>query len=176
MGAYSSFPLLAVTNHLLVNMARVLSGKPVGGGYAIVGDDVVISGRDVAQRYIKLLEALKVPINSRKTVVGYGTFEFCRRIVRSRTLRSVPSWNALYWAHKSRDPSQVISLHRDYQKEVPSYYTLSQLFQKKDLRNMLALNPDLHLNAEPHVCRIPNDVVAHADRTLAVLDSFKANE
>lgn len=96
MGAYSSFPLLAVTNHLLINMARVLCGKHVGSGYAIVGDDIVISGRKVAERYIELLESLKVPINRLKTVTGVRTFEFCRRIVKDGVLRSVPSWNSLY--------------------------------------------------------------------------------
>jgi hypothetical protein len=96
MGAYSSFPLLAVTNHLLINMARVRAGLPVGAGYAIVGDDIVISGRKVAQNYIALLEALNVPINHSKVVTGFRTFEFCRRIVKDGVLRSVPSWNAIY--------------------------------------------------------------------------------
>lgn len=97
MGSYSSFPLLALTNHLLVNMARILSGKPnKNSGYAIVGDDIVISGKDVADNYIALLEGLGVPINHKKVVIGNGTFEFCRRIVRDRKIESVPSWNVHY--------------------------------------------------------------------------------
>lgn len=176
MGAYSSFPLLAVTNHLLVNMARVQLGKPVGAAYAIVGDDIVISGRDVAERYVELLEGLKVPINHRKVVTGVRTFEFCRRIVKDGVLKSVPSWNALYWTSVTKDPSLIIPLYGDYLKEIPAYTTLSKLFRKKDLRNMLALNPDLHLDGEPRICRIPDDVVAHADRTLSVLDSFKSEQ
>lgn len=96
MGAYSSFPILALTNHLLINMARSQLDKSIGRGYAIVGDDIVISGREVAQHYIALLEGLKVPINHRKVVTGRRTFEFCRRIVREGSIRSVPSWNALY--------------------------------------------------------------------------------
>lgn len=92
MGAYASFPILALTNHLLVNMARTLAGLTrLGEGYAIVGDDIVISGREVAQHYIKLLESLKVPINHQKVVTGFRTFEFCRRIVRDGNLVSVPS-------------------------------------------------------------------------------------
>lgn len=92
MGAYSSFPLLAMTNHLLVAMARVLAGfKPSRRSYAIVGDDVVISGRKIADNYIALLNALGVPINHRKVVIGHGTFEFCRRRVRDKVVQSVPS-------------------------------------------------------------------------------------
>lgn len=176
MGAYSSFPLLAVTNHLLVNMARVRLGLPVGAGYAIVGDDIVISGKKVAAHYIELLNALGVPINHSKMVTGRRTFEFCRRIVKDGTLVSVPSWNAIYWAAVGKDPTPIISLYRDYGKEVPNYSTLARLFKRRDLRNMLALNPDIHLEREPHICRIPDDVVAHADRTLSVLDSFKAEQ
>jgi hypothetical protein len=76
----------------------------------------------------------------------------------------------------SKDPSQIIPLCKSYDKEVPCYSTLTRLFTKRALRNMLALNPDLHLDGEPNIIRIPDEVVAHADRTLSVLDSFKAEQ
>jgi hypothetical protein len=175
MGAYSSFPLLAVTNHLLVAMARVLAGfkKPARRSYAIVGDDVVISGKNIADHYVALLNALGVPVNHSKVVVGNGTFEFCRRRVRDRKVQSVPSWNVLYQSVKTGDPTPYVTLRKSYGMDPLPYSELSRIFRKKDLRNMLALREDLHLPGEPTIFRIPHKIVAHADRVLGVLDSIK---
>lgn len=42
---------------------------------------------------------------------------------------------------------------------------------------MLALHPEYHIQGEPKsIIRIPNDVVAHADRVLSVKDSIKHSE
>jgi hypothetical protein len=176
MGAYSSFPLLAMTNHLLVQMARVLAGKPVEDrGYAIVGDDVVISGKTVADHYVKLLELLGVPINHQKVVIGRGTFEFCRRIVRDHQLVSVPSWNVHFQASRSRDPTPIILIYQGYRKRLPDYSRLVSLFARRDLRAMLAIHPEIQIRGEPKsITRIPSDVVAHADRVLSVQDSILA--
>jgi hypothetical protein len=174
MGAYGSFPMLALTNHLLAQMATVMSRKrPSTKHYAIVGDDIVLRGRDVAENYISLLARLGVPINHRKMVVGERTFEFCRRIVREGTIVSVPSWNSYYQAILSGDPLPLIDLLSKYGKVVPTYKTLTKFFERSVLRNMLALHADLHLLGEPRVERIPDDIVTHADRVLSVLDSIK---
>jgi hypothetical protein len=174
MGAYGSFPLLAVTNHLLVALARVLAGfKPARRAYAIVGDDIVISGRKIADQYVALLEVLGVPVNHHKMVSGVGTFEFCRRIVREKKIQSVPSWNVLYQACRTGDPTPYVTLRRDYGMDPLPYSELSRIFRKRDLRNMLALREDLHLPGEPNIVRIPHSIVAHADRVLGILDSIK---
>jgi len=174
MGAYASFPLLAMTNHLLVNMARKGAGLRIGSQrYAIVGDDIVISGRKTADIYVSLLEALGVPINHKKVVIGRRTFEFCRRIVRDGKIVSVPSWNSYYQAATTGDLFPLLNLISDYGYELPSYASLLHFSRKRDLRNMLALHEDLHLHGEPNITRIPFDIVTHADRVLSVLDSIK---
>lgn len=177
MGAYASFPLLALTNHLLVQMSMVLSGIPEGDyGYAIVGDDVVISGKKVADQYVKLLEVLGVPINHKKVVIGRGTFEFCRRIVRAGEIISVPSWNIYYHTNMTRDPTPISMIYHAYKKRLPEYSRLCTLFKRRDLRNMLAIHPIIKIIGEPKsITRIPNDVVAHADRVLSVKDSIKTD-
>jgi hypothetical protein len=64
MGAYASFPLLALTNHVIVRMAQILTFNKVrNGSYVIVGDDIVISNRKVAECYIQLMDEMGVPIN-----------------------------------------------------------------------------------------------------------------
>jgi len=184
MGAYSSFPLLAATNHLLVAMAKTRSGHdfhlvkggrrvPNRGGYVIVGDDIVIRNRKVAEEYIRLLGEFGIPANPKKLVVGVRTFEFCRRIVRDGVIVSVPSWNSYYQAIAGDDPTPIILLMRDYGMDLPRYTLLCRIFPRRRVRSMLALNPDIHLEGEPNIDRIPHDVVTHADRVLSVLDYIK---
>jgi len=55
MGAYSSFAMLALTNHLLVHVAHLKAfNKSLTkglGSYAVLGDDIVISDRELANSY-----------------------------------------------------------------------------------------------------------------------------
>jgi len=175
MGAYASFPLLALTNHAIVQMAKVLAGvSPEFRGYAVVGDDVVISGRKVAEAYIEILAALGVPINHRKVVVGFKTFEFCRRIVKDGHLVSVPSWNSIHNAVRCQDPSPLVSIFDAYGRlDLLPYPLLRSFFGSRATRNMLALNVDIHLLREPtSITRIPYEIVTHAERVLDVRDKL----
>lgn len=174
MGSYGSFPMLAITNHLLLQMARVMSGFPVKTqAYAIVGDDIVISGKKIALNYTRLLAALNVPVNQNKLVEGVRTFEFCRRIVRDGKIASVPSWNVIYQAVKSKDPTPLVMIYQDYGYDHLTYPLLVRIFSRRSLRNMLAIHPELNLVGQPKVERIPNDVALHADRILGILDSIR---
>lgn len=47
--------------------------------YAIVGDDIVIVGKLVADEYRKILTELDVPFSPQKTIQG-NCIEFCKRI------------------------------------------------------------------------------------------------
>lgn len=84
MGAYSSFAMLALTHHAIIQYAWWLLG---GGGwcrdYAIVGDDIVILTKPLALKYKEIMAGLGVPINSLKTFISDDFFEFCKRYVLS---------------------------------------------------------------------------------------------
>lgn len=175
MGAYGSFPLLALTNHLLVQLAaNIYTGRSFFfRKYAIVGDDVVIAHEGVAKQYISLLEEFGIPINYRKTINGVGTFEFCRRIVVSGSLQSVPSWNAFYESVSLGDPTPLLLLCSDYGVALPNYRTLRYLYSIKRLRATFAFYPDLVCQGKPKVKRIDDGIKTHAERVLVISEALK---
>lgn len=85
MGAYSSWAMLAVTHHAIVQLAasRVLEQYKLRGwfeDYAVLGDDVVIANKQVAQEYLRLMALIGVEIGLAKSLVSSrGTFEFAKR-------------------------------------------------------------------------------------------------
>jgi len=80
MGAYSSWAMLALVHHMIVQCAAREVGKTGWfSAYAILGDDVVIANREVAQRYRDILRGLGVRISIAKTLKGRGSCEFAKR-------------------------------------------------------------------------------------------------
>jgi hypothetical protein len=83
MGAYSSWAMLAVTHHFLVQLAARKAGKILPGvwydNYELLGDDIIIFNKDVAHQYLLIMEGLGVPINLSKSVVAANsTIEFAK--------------------------------------------------------------------------------------------------
>lgn len=81
LGAYSSWPLFALSHHLLVWYAAELAypGR-VFKKYALLGDDIVIADEVVAHVYATLLDKLGVKISISKSLVSNeGVFEFAKR-------------------------------------------------------------------------------------------------
>jgi hypothetical protein len=83
MGALSSWAMLAVTHHVIVQLAAFRSGwKGWYPLYALLGDDIVILRQDVATEYLSLMRYLGVPINMSKTIQSStGLLEFAKRVV-----------------------------------------------------------------------------------------------
>lgn len=79
MGAYSSWPAMALTHHLIVRVAGLRAGFPHFTSYCLLGDDIVIANAAVAQQYKILLASLDMPISEQKTHVSEDTFEFAKR-------------------------------------------------------------------------------------------------
>lgn len=83
MGAYSSFAMLALTHHFIVQIAAKQVGiKGWFTNYALLGDDIVIADEVVAERYyIIMSQVLGVDINLSKTIVSnVGGLEFAKRL------------------------------------------------------------------------------------------------
>lgn len=190
MGSYGSFPLLAITNHFLALLAYSSLGELNNMHYAIVGDDIVISSKCgsksqiVGDKYISLCEELGIPINTLKCVYGQNSFEFCRRFVVDGKIRSFPSWNSHYQSILTSDPYIVLSLLRDYECKIPSYFKLINLkskitkkfvFPKSKVKNLLFVT-DLELSDAPKVFKIPMNVLFHAERSLQILDSISSEK
>jgi len=82
MGALSSWALLALTHHALVQLAAYEVHKSSGWflNYAILGDDVVIADRAVAQRYLSIMKEIGVDISLAKSLVSNtSSLEFAKR-------------------------------------------------------------------------------------------------
>lgn len=87
MGALSSWAMLALTHHCIVQWAwfRVCSETKRDWtwyqDYAVLGDDVVIMGSSVAKAYLKIMRSLGVSVSDHKSLISNkGTgFEFAKR-------------------------------------------------------------------------------------------------
>jgi len=84
MGAYSSWAMLALTHHIIVQLASQRAGIRDFSAYAVLGDDIVIQDNDVAAHYLNLMEMLGVKVNPSKSVVSNDLLEFAKRL-RTRT-------------------------------------------------------------------------------------------
>ena len=82
MGGYSSWAMLALTHHLLVQFSASRAG--IQGWftlYAVLGDDIVIADGRVARKYRALCRLLGVEIGLNKSLVSKGrTLEFAKKL------------------------------------------------------------------------------------------------
>jgi len=107
--------MLAVTHHLIVQLAfrkstlfKLLAG-PIGPtgklvqpnpwytNYELLGDDIVIFDKEVAQYYLSLMEMLGVGINLSKSVISTPeakAFEFAKVTGKGRKDVSALPWKA----------------------------------------------------------------------------------
>jgi hypothetical protein len=81
MGAYSSWAMLALTHHAMVQYSAQRAGvKGWFTQYAVLGDDIVIADDSVARKYRSLCRLLGVEIGLAKSLVSSGkTLEFAKR-------------------------------------------------------------------------------------------------
>lgn len=82
MGAYSSWPVMALTHHVIVRIAAARVGHNLYENYALLGDDIVIGDADVAESYKNILSILDIPISLQKTHVSDDMYEFAKRWIR----------------------------------------------------------------------------------------------
>lgn len=100
MGALSSWAMLAVTHHLLVQLAATMAGKRAYNSwydnYELLGDDINIFDALVARQYLSLMEDIGVPINVSKSVVATNaTFEFAKCTGHKGKMVGALSWKSL---------------------------------------------------------------------------------
>jgi len=79
MGAYSSWAMLALTHHVVVQVAAQRVGVSRFSNYAVLGDDIVINHDHVASEYLKLMELLGLSINLGKSIISLDMVEFAKR-------------------------------------------------------------------------------------------------
>jgi hypothetical protein len=177
MGAYASFPLLAITNHVLVQIAAHRAGihNKFFKLYAVVGDDVVICCRKTAEQYYQLLEELDIPISKHKCLTEINSFEFCHRVVRNGNLVSLPSWNSYFRSLMSSDPTPIMTLCRDYGVAL-RYTMLCSFFKRTYIRAACSFQEYSFPDVQGHklaVRLLPANVIGHAVRCLEIRDVLR---
>jgi hypothetical protein len=80
MGALSSWALLALTHHFIIQFAAYRVGfRRWFEAYVVLGDDVVILHDEVAEEYLLLMKDLGVGINLVKSIRSKDSLEFAKR-------------------------------------------------------------------------------------------------
>lgn len=94
MGARSSFTMLGLTHHMLVQFASSRLGNHWENRYEIVGDDIVIFDRSLALSYLEVMKLIGVPINLSKSVVAENrpVAEYVKRVTLNGVDISPYSW------------------------------------------------------------------------------------
>jgi len=101
MGALSSWCMLAVTHHLIVQLAARLAGVQLQGwfvGYELLGDDLVIFNKEVASKYLLLCSWLGLEINQAKSIISESrpVLEFAKRTSLKGVDVSALSWKQFF--------------------------------------------------------------------------------
>jgi hypothetical protein len=90
MGAYSSWAMLALTHHVLVQVAALRAGRFRFTMYAVLGDDIVIADDAVASEYLAIMQSLGVAINLSKSIESDRFLEFAKRWVGPEGVQITP--------------------------------------------------------------------------------------
>lgn len=76
MGCYSSWAMLALTHHMIVN-ACVSKPNPL---YCVLGDDVIVT-RDFSDNYLNIMKTLGLEISLSKSMISDRYVEFAKRVI-----------------------------------------------------------------------------------------------
>lgn len=81
MGAYSSFNMLAITHHVIVQAAAVKSNHVLPfKDYCILGDDIVIANDKIALNYQEIISDLGVEMSLQKSIISKDFTEFAKKL------------------------------------------------------------------------------------------------
>jgi hypothetical protein len=81
MGALSSWAGLAIVHHAIVQYASFSAGLELAVAYRVLGDDIVIAGKELADAYLRVCASFGIPVGLYKSLVpkegkGRGLLNF----------------------------------------------------------------------------------------------------
>lgn len=115
MGAYSSFAMLALANHVLVHASMSENGvlyEPGSGQYAVLGDDVAIALESVASTYVSKLQMIGVEVNPIKGFTG-KVIEFAKCLFHGPSGVNLTPVGSKIMLRAIREPIFFVSLLKD---------------------------------------------------------------
>jgi hypothetical protein len=82
MGAYSSWAMLDIMHHALIQFASVRATGGFTVSYRVLGDDSTIGGQAVAHEYLRVMKEFNIPINLDKSIISpTGLIKFANQVV-----------------------------------------------------------------------------------------------
>lgn len=123
MGALTSWAMLAITHHTIVQWAAYRAGVIKHGewfsDYAVLGDDIVLANPRVSESYLEVLRELGVQVGLAKSLTSSsGALEFAKRfIVGGVNLSPIPIVEVVA---AQRNLSASIEFMRKYHLSLPS--------------------------------------------------------
>jgi hypothetical protein len=123
MGALSSWAMLALTHHFIVQVAAWKAGiVPFGTwyeNYALLGDDLVVGDKAVKDEYLSILKSLGMEVNVHKSIISETgrCMEFAKRtIYRGTDVSPVPLKEV---ASAMRMLPALVQFGKKYQLDLP---------------------------------------------------------
>lgn len=162
MGALSSWAMLALSHHAIVQWAAYQVNKTGWGSrrwfpdYAILGDDIVIKDAAVASKYLEILGSLGVKVNLSKSLISREkrVCEFAKKYFTPKDASPVPL------SETSAALSSVLALSEYVSKYKPTWAMIYRLegFGYKQLGNIY--KPFKQLSAKARLIAL---VLTHPD-------------
>lgn len=128
MGALSSWAMLALTHHALVQYSSFRAGVTGPGewfdNYAVLGDDLVIADAAVAEEYLRVMSEFGVGIGLAKSLISPDglTLEFAKRTFHKGVDVSPVPFSE-YWIGRQMLAASL-ELARKYNLTLPRYLSL----------------------------------------------------
>lgn len=129
MGAYSSWAMLALVHHMMVQFAAFKTGcRGWFERYAVLGDDLVIGDYRVAREYLALCDIIGVEVNMSKSIVSNNlSLEFAKRFFfKGEEVTPIPLLGLAVGWLGVRDIAEIASQVHSRTGKLPSFYMMGR--------------------------------------------------
>lgn len=129
MGAYSSWAMLALVHHMMVQYAAWKAGsRGWFAKYAVLGDDLVIGDHLVAHQYLLLCDIIGVEVNMSKSIVSDNlSLEFAKRFFyKGEEVTPIPLLGLAVGWLGVRDIAEIASQVHSRTGKLPSFYMIGR--------------------------------------------------
>jgi len=132
MGLGPSFAAFALTHHWVLKGIQ----KEVPGTYAILGDDIVIHGRALYDRYREVLQVMDCPVSEAKCLSSTSLAEFAGRAIDRSGVYSQSKW-------RNVSDNSFIDLARNLGVEARRAHFLFGARQRRILKHIQSLPKEI---------------------------------
>jgi hypothetical protein len=169
LGTYPSFPAAAISHGLVLRSIEILLG--VQDSFRVLGDDILISDKQVSETYLSILKSWDIPISESKTLIERSIGEFAGGLITPfghfKPRKSlIPTLNNVGEVHLSHMENNEIKSARDL-------YAIVVKIMKGEASH-LTLDRKAVLLSQ-FITLKPETVIKKKDNTLQFLWNYRQN-